>query len=220
MAIHWQSLRWDIRATGTGGPGPNRWDARNVQVDLAGDLRLGLVKRGGLWTCAELSTQQKIGFGTYDFDLIARPDKFVPQLVLGIFPYTLPEVGPDTTNEIDIEFARWGDPKNPVGNFTVWPSVKEPGLEQTSHTFPVVLSGDYTSHRFVWTPTEVRFESRHGHGGAGELISSWRFAPSEPLKRIPQKLLPLHLNLWLFAGKAPSDNRPVEVVFRRFKYTP
>jgi hypothetical protein len=220
MSLLWQKRRWEVRAMGTGGPGPNHWDARNVSIARNGDLTLKILKRGGLWTCAELFTQERLGFGTYDFDLIARPDRFVPQIVLGFFPYTRPDIGPDATNEIDIEFARWGDAKNPVGNFTVWPAVKEPGLAQTSQVFPMVLTGDYTSYRFVWTPTEIRFEAHHGHGNTGPLMASWRFAPPDPQRRMPQKPMPLHLNLWLFQGKAPADNRPVEVALRQIRYTP
>ena len=217
MELTWQNRKWDVRKTGTGGPGPNRWDERNVRLDTRGDLRLEISKRGGLWTCAELQTQERLGFGTYTFDLIARPDRFVPQIVLGIFNYVTPDIGPDGTNEIDIEFARWGDAKNPVGNFTIWPAEK--GIAQTSQTFPVALTGDYTRHTFVWTPTEVIFTSRHGHTDTGTLISSWRFAPKNPRRAIPQKPLPLHLNLWLFQGKAPMDGQPLSVGFRKFTFT-
>jgi hypothetical protein len=220
MSLLWQGRRWEIRRLEVGGPGPNRWDPYNIGVDPNGDLRLKILRRGGVWTCAEIFSQDRLGFGTYDFDLVARPDRFAPQVVLGFFPYTSVDIGPDTTNEIDIEFARWGSMKNPAGNFSVWPARKEPGLKQSSHVFPVALTGDYTSHRFVWTSKEIRFESRHGHGGTGELISSWRFAPPDPLKRIPQKPMHLHINLWLFQGKAPADSRPVEVALRRVSYLP
>ncbi len=219
MTLNWQRRRWEVRATGDGGPGPNHWDERNVKVLPNGDLTLSILKRENKWTCAELFTQERLGFGTYDFDLIARPDRFTPEIVLGFFPYTRRDIGPDTTNEIDIEFARWGNAKSPVGNFTVWPAVKEPGITQTSHVFPITLMGDYTSYRFVWTPKEVRYEARYGHGGKGTLITSWRFAPPDPEKRVPQNPMPLHLNLWLFQGKAPADGKPVEIALRRVLYT-
>jgi hypothetical protein len=51
---------------------------------------------------------QRFGFGRYEFRLLGRPDQFDDNVVLGLFNYTVPEVGPDGTNEIDIEFATWG----------------------------------------------------------------------------------------------------------------
>ena len=103
MELSWQGRRWNVRRTGEGGPGPNRWDERNVRLDARGDLRLEIVKRDGLWTCAELQTRERLGFGTYAFDLVGRPDRFIPQVVLGMFNYPTPEIGTDGTNEIDIE---------------------------------------------------------------------------------------------------------------------
>ena len=221
MTVSWQGRLWEVRKTGEGGPGPNRWDERNVGIDARGDLRLELVRREGRWTCAELQTQERLGFGTYRFDLAGFPDRFAPEIVLGIFNYVTPDIGPDGTNEIDIEFARWGNPRYPVGNYTVWPTeTGVRGVGPTSDTFPVAAGTEKTRHTFVWTPTEVRFSSRVGHADDGALLRSWRFAPSDPKRRIPQRPLPLHLNLWLFQGRSPSDGRPVSVRFQRFAYLP
>jgi hypothetical protein len=37
---------------------------------------------------------------------------------------------------------------------------------------------------------------------------------------IPQKPVPLHLNLWLFQGKPPTDGKEVEVILKSATYTP
>ena len=49
-----------------------------------------------------------LGFGRYQFQVIGRIDQLDPNVVLGLFKYPTPDVGPDGTNEIDIEFAQWG----------------------------------------------------------------------------------------------------------------
>ena len=63
----------------------------------------------------------RLGFGTYQFKVIGRPDLFDDNVVLGLFNYTRPDVGPDATNEIDIEFAKWGGSQSQMGNWAVYP---------------------------------------------------------------------------------------------------
>ena len=94
--------------------------------------------------------------------------------MLGLFNYPPRDVGPDTTHEIDIEFARWGRADASVGNFTVWPAKDE--LKQTSHTFDVRLNGNFATHRFDWQRDRIMFASMHGHTGDSEQpISRWLF---------------------------------------------
>jgi hypothetical protein len=78
-------------------------------------------------------------------------------VVLGLFNYPTMDVGPDATHEIDIEFARWGDAMNPLGNYTVWPVAKS--LKQISRSFRFTLTGEQTTHRFIWTRDGVKFQS-------------------------------------------------------------
>ena len=42
--------------------------------------------------------------------------------------YPTPDVGPDGTHEIDIEFAKWGVPDAKIGNYTVWPVKRGPAM--------------------------------------------------------------------------------------------
>jgi hypothetical protein len=108
--ITFSGYQWDVRAD-TGGPGPNIWDAGNVQVDDEGRLHLKITKNTGAagkteWHCAEINTQQRLGLGRYQFQVIGRIDKLDRNVVLGLFNHpTRGDVGrPDGTNEIDIEF--------------------------------------------------------------------------------------------------------------------
>jgi len=67
---------------------------------------------------------------------------------LGLFNYPTPDVGADGTNKIDIEFAKWGKPEAPVGNYTVWPARE--GLRRANKRFPVELKGEHTTRSFMW----------------------------------------------------------------------
>lgn len=217
--ISFSGYQWQVRPAGNGGPGPNLWAPGNVWVDKNGWLHLKISHDGNGWHCAELETTRKLGFGRYQFQVIGRVDQLDPNVVLGLFDYPSPGAGPDGTNEIDIEFAQWGDAKAPHGNYTVYPPKRGPG--QASTSFPFALDGDYTTHRFVRGQRQVSFQSLYGHqeGNANE-FKSWVFRPRNYQRRVPQKPLPVHLNLWLFQGAAPTDGKEVELTIRSFKFTP
>ena len=68
----------------------------------------------------EVLTKDRSGFGRYQFWVVGRVDRLDPNVVFGLFNYPTPDIGPDGTNEIDIEFAKWGKPEAPMGNYTVW----------------------------------------------------------------------------------------------------
>ena len=119
----------------------------------------------------------------------------------------------------DIEFARWGDANKPPGNFSVWPAVKE--VKGKPYSFDFKLDGDYTTQRFDWSPQSVKFQMLGGHrDDDANAIAEWNYAPAEPEKYVPQQALPLHLNFWLFRGKAPQNGQEAEIVIRKFSFTP
>lgn len=213
--IEFAGYTWAVR-DGTGGPGPNVWDAANVWVAADG-LHLRIVYANGSWHCAEVVSKQALGFGDYQFQLDARPDLFDRNVVLGFFNYA----GPDGINEIDIEFAQWGNAANAGRlNWTVYPA--QAGLPVGHTALPLQLNGSATTHRFSWTPSEVSYSSFHGWqtiDSAHAPIAQWRYAPAKA-NGVPQKPLPVHLNLWLDHGAAPVDHQPVEVVVRDFSFVP
>ncbi len=218
--IEFSGYQWEVRPTEqSGGPGPNHWDENNVSIDRNGYLHLKLTQRGGEWYCSEVYTQQALGFGLYQFSIIGRVDLLDPNIVVGLFNYPEPEIGPDGTNEVDIEFARWGDPHNPIGNYTVFPARE--GVLPTSVGFPLVLRGaGQSTHTFNWTPASILFQSFGGRKTTGTPLASWLFQPRDPAARIPQNPLPVHLNLWLFQGSPPVNGEEVELIIRSFTFTP
>lgn len=218
--IKWAGHEWLVKnRTDLAGPGPNVWDARNVWVDDKGSLHLKLAQRDGKWSCAEISSLQRFGFGRYNFKIEGPVDRLDPQVVLGLFSYPTSDVGPNGTHEIDIEFARWGKIEYPIGNYSVWPTQLPP--KSDSHTFPVTLNGTFTTHRWTWLPDSISFQSQHGHRDDDNAIfAQWKFAPTQPVKAIAQKPMPMHFNLWLFGGEAPTDGREIEIVIRDFRFEP
>ena len=216
--LQFSGMSWTVRPNGVGGPGANTWCEDNAFVDANGDLHLRITKsKGNKWCSAEIVSDLRRGYGTYQFQLKSRVDLLDRNVVLGLFNYPTADAGVAGSNEIDIEFARWGDARGDMLNYTAWPALVSMGPSGT--TFPLALSGDASTHRFIWQPTYIRYQSTHGHYDDNRYpIADWTFAPADYANRIGHVAMPVHLNLWLFA--TPSDRKPVEVVIHRFTYTP
>lgn len=212
--IHFCDRRWTVRPTGVGGPGSNLFDDRNVTQLDNGDLQLEVTNRDGKWTCAELHTLERLGFGTYQLWLIGRIDSLDPQLVFAFFSYPTADVGPDKTHEIDIELARWGAKEVPCGNFTVYPT--SAGGHKVTHPYPIRLEGEYTTHRIVRRAESIVFSSYHGHRELGDprgLIEVREFTGQ--VSRAP---MPLHLNFWLYEGKQPQNGKTASLIVRDVQF--
>jgi hypothetical protein len=216
--IKFSGYEWAVRS-GRGGPGPNLWDESNVALDDSGALRLKISHHGDQWSCAEVTLQKRLGFGQYEFQIKGAIDRLDDNVVLGLFNYPTRDVGPDATHEIDIEFARWGAAKNPMGNYTVWPVEK--GLKQQSKSFPFTLEIGESTHRFTWNKSQILFQSLRGlRTDDGEEFSRWVFSPPEAARSISQRPMPIHINFWLFKGVPPKNGQEIEVVVRKFAFAP
>lgn len=213
--IEFSGYTWTVR-TGSGGPGPNLWDERNVWVGHDG-LHLRIVYADGAWRCAEVTSKQALGFGHYQVELGGRPDLFDRNIILGFFNYA----GPDGTNEIDIEFSQWGKADNANRlNWTVYPA--RGGARAAHIGLPLLLESNASTHQWTWTPKAVEYASFQGWQSintAQAPIGRWHYAPGN-LTGVPQTPMPVKLNLWLDHGDAPTDHQPVEVVLRSFSFEP
>lgn len=216
--IEFSGLKWIVR-TGHGGAGPNYWSKQNVWVDEWGQLHLKISKIGDKWYSSEVFTEKPLGFGVYKFYIIGKVDQLDPNVVLGIFNYPTHYNPRDGSNEIDIEISRWGATGEKESNisFTVWPS----NVKYTKSTlnFAFNLNGTFSTHGFLWDKDLVFFQSGYGHHSDFKYpILSWLFSPPDYENYIPQKPLPIHLNLWLLKGIPPKNNQPVEVIIKKFCY--
>jgi len=232
--IAFSGYSWEIKTSNSfekRGPGPNNWSSNNIWVDKKGYLHLKITQQNGIWYCAEIYTTKRLGFGEYRFYVISPIDRFDPNVVLGMFSYTDPSIGPDGTNEIDIEIARWANTKNPNGNFTVYPAIAQINgvkLKQVTYPFNFSLQGVCTTlHRFVWTKQQIYFQSskkllnEQTNEQKYEKMSEWYCCRSEKNNiPIPQTPLSVHINLWLHGGKPPTDLREVEVIISKFEFKP
>ena len=213
--IQFSGYTWNVKNGNRLGPGPNHWSRNNVWVDANGFLHLKITKDSatGKWYCAEVSSQQTFGFGKWQFWVEGRIDKMDKNVVLGLFNYS----GNDGFDEMDIEWARWGNKNYPNCNYTVWPAEK--GFKNYSYTKEVSLTGKNTTQRFTRTDSSVFFQSIQGftNGNNNVLASSHCKAPKNSISLLP---MPAYINLWLMSGLAPANGKEVEIIIHKFSYTP
>lgn len=210
--IFFSGYEWEVKS-GRHAPGKNNWLGNNAWVDKDGFLHLKITRTDSQWYCAEVTSVKSFGYGSYQFQVIAPVDKFDPNIVLGLFVYPGPE-NSDTDSELDIEFSKWGEPDGPAGTYTVTSS-------QTAYHFPCSLDGIYTAHQFSWTDNQILFQSFHGHElNENTVFNSWLYNSNEYMGKIATPPIRVHMNLWLFLGKAPMDGQEQEVIIKKFIFEP
>jgi hypothetical protein len=210
--IEFSGYTWNIKdsANDYWGPGPNRWNSTNqsVWVDANGHLHLKIRLINGFWHCAEVFTTQSFGYGKYSFTLTPGFENLDPNIILGLFTYY------NDTQEIDIEYSRWGQTDANNGQFVVQPSTS-----QNIYRYPVASTNGSSIHSFIWTEKCILFETRW-NSSIFEGITrkeSWNYTGSAiPLPRTER----VHLNLWLMQGLAPMNGQGAEVVIEQFKFEP
>jgi hypothetical protein len=215
--IHFSGYTWNVKNGSHLGPGPNNWSRNNVWLDSNGYLHLKITKDSatGKWYCAEVSTQQSFGFGKWQFWVEGRIDKMDKNVVLGLFNYS----GNDGFDEMDIEWARWGNKNYPNCNYTVWPA--QTGFNNYSYTKEVALKGKNTTQRFTRTSKSVYFESLQGFTNISDTSKLLASATcTNPPNSISTLQMPAYINLWLFQGRAPVNGKEVEIIIHKFTYTP
>jgi len=221
--LTWKGFDWNITNGGMAGVAEGSPD--NVSVDASGYLHLKIVNNGGTWTAAELFTTKNLGFGTYQWQVDGPIDTFDKNVVLGLYPYgPAGGIGKDGTNEIDIEYSRWGNANGVNGDWTDYPNSGKT-IGETSYSFSL-NGGTASTSRFVWTSTSITSSIMSGYtpvtSNAGLLQlaqgvkNPWTYAPSNPSTNIPQNAMPLGMNLWCFG--IPSDGKNVEVIIRDFVF--
>jgi hypothetical protein len=84
-ALQWAGRAWNVTSGGMAGVAEG--SPSNVSVDDNGYLHLKITKTGNTWTAAELFTTEKLGFGTYQWQVAGPIDRFDKNVVLGLYPY-------------------------------------------------------------------------------------------------------------------------------------
>jgi MYXO-CTERM domain-containing protein len=215
--LPWKGHDWNVTSGAMAGVAQG--SPSNVSIDASGYLHLKITKTGSTWTAAELFTTDRLGFGTYQWQIDGAIDHLDPNVVVGLFPYgPAAGIGQDGTNEIDIEYAYWAQPSGPNGDWTDYPASGST-VGELSYTFSL-SGGTYSTSRFIWASASIEDFLMTGFRAVGDttgLLKSWTYAPATPATNIPQQALPLGMNLWCFQAP-PSNGQDVEIVIRDFTF--
>jgi hypothetical protein len=212
--IVFSGYKWKVRNTMTAqGPGPNYFSKQSVWVDKKGNLHLYVHKdsTNGNWICAEITSEKSFQYGTYSFEVEGAIDKLDKNIVLGLFNYS----GNDGYDEMDIEFGRWGNASYPNLNYTVWPAEK--GFKNSSYTKEYEQDNKFSIQQFKRTKNRVVFATYKGRTiTRNNLMATYSCVqPPTSLSILP---MPIHINLWLFDGNPPADNKSVEIIINNFEF--
>ena len=215
--LSFSGYTWTIKDSGTGtaGPGPNNWASSNAYVDANGYLHLKLTNVGGKWYCAEVTSTQSFGYGTYQWDVEGQIDALDQNVVFGLFNYS-PVDGRD---EMDIEYSKWGSASGNNTSYTVYPAQTVSSPADWHTTYNTTLTGTYTTQRLTRNSnaTSVYFQELGGFqtGNTNQITSA---TCSNPPNSISTLAMQIHMNIWLFQGHAPVNNSPVEIIIHSFTF--
>lgn len=215
--LSFSGYTWTIKDSGTGtaGPGPNNWASSNAYVDANGYLHLKLTNVGGKWYCAEVTSTQNFGYGTYQWDVEGQIDQLDQNVVFGLFNYS----GIDGRDEMDIEYSKWGSASANNTNYTVYPAQTVTSPADWHTTYNTTLTGTYTTQRLTRNSNanSVYFQELGGFqtGNTNQIASA---TCSNPPNSISTLSMPVHMNIWLFQGNAPVNNSPVEIIIHSFTF--
>lgn len=209
--IHFSGYDWTARGTVSDHGGePNEYDPANTWTDKKGYLHLRMTQHDGQWTCAEVSLNRSLGYGTYKF-VVENSAHLRPSAVLGMF--TWDDVrSTNFRNELDIELSRWGDPDGKNAQYVVQPFFASENLARFTAPTGVL------TYMFRWEPGRVSFTTMRGSSiDSGEKpVNEHSFISGIPTPANET----VHIDLYDFHHSENSPQRPAEAVVERFEFIP
>lgn len=216
----WKVKRADCRF----GPGPNYFSDReeDVWVDNEGNLHLTITEQDGKWYCTEVINTESFGYGTYIIQTRGRVDTIDPNMVIGLFTWET-EAPEASYREMDIEFARWGDPGNDTNaQYVVQPCSQCPGCGDRCVRFQVDLTDQESdlTHYLIWEPGKLTFKTYRGQylGSVppeDDLITEWMYDGSYVKEPGNENF---RFNFWLLGGYEPLNSLDDEFMVTGFAW--
>lgn len=226
----WKGFNWEKRWW-SGAPHYNKtFDAANVSdPDANGHITMTLSNpTGNSPVAAEFNTTRHggWGYGTYSATVEKNLNSLQDEAVWGcLFSYD-PNAAPGYT-EIDIcEASAWGGGKSYGQDWPVtqghgyWFDASKPAGEGNNTTVFKATNDPVLTHKMVWEPGRITFETYSGEGYSGPLLK--RTVLESSTVPVPSPNTTLHFNLWATAGGGgdPDNLRPEQVIVRDFSYAP
>ena len=220
--LNFSDRLWRVKGPGWYGPGNNYFSdsPQSVWVDAEDRMHLTIKLISNVWQSTEVTLSDALGYGDYIFTTVGALHQLDIRAVLGLFLW---QYGPSGTppggwwnpyNEIDVEYSRWGNTGNQIGQFVAQPWDWTGNMYRYDATFGAT---QLSSHAFNWLPDRVEFRSWYGgpqDESPANMISAWTYyGPHIPLPEQPR----VHLNLWYIATPLAADQ---EVIIDEFTFIP
>lgn len=222
----WKGFNWEKRFWG-GAPQYNRlFAAANVSnPDVNGHITMSLTNpTGDAPIGAEFqSTRQGFGYGTYSTTVEKDLTTLQKEVVWGCL-FTYDPLAEPGYNEIDLcEASAWGGGAAYGESWPVtqghgyWFDATKPPGEGNNTTVFDVTSSPINTHRMVWEPGRITFETFAGEGYSGALLK--RTVLEGATVPVPAKEQ-IHFNLWVTGGGGgdPAHVNPESVKIRDFSF--
>ena len=223
----WKGFNWEKRFWG-GAPQYNKaFAAANVSnPDANGHITMNLTNpTGEAPVGAEFqSTRKGFGYGTYTTTVEKNLETMQKEVVWGCL-FTYDPLAEPGYNEIDLcEASAWGGGAAYGESWPVtqghgyWFDATKPPGEGNNTTVFDVTPDPVTTHRMVWEPGKITFETFAGEGFAGSLLK--RTVLEGATVPVPAQEQ-IHFNLWVTGGGGgdPAHVQPESVVIRDFSFT-
>ncbi len=163
-----------------------------------------------------LISKNSFKYGTFIFDVEGK----LSELKYACFAPFLYDFATGSI-EVDIEYSRWGNPLNPVGNFGVirvygvWSKPDSKRVIQEKFDIKPLSRKAVTRHKIKWFPDSLILESYLVKKGREHLLRRWKVTDK---RFIPDK--PMFAEIYLWWPKNPGRNLEHKIKVLRFQYIP
>jgi hypothetical protein len=208
--LQFSGYEWRVRNAPSNRGGHNLYDSGNAWVDASGALHLRITKVDDKWTCAEVSLNRSMGYGTYSFTV---RDTSQLELPAAFAMFTFDYAGADQNyREVNIEISRWGDPASHNAQYVIQPYYVPTNVARFTAPAGVL------THSFRWEPGRVSFKTVRGAGvdGRARAVAEEVFTSGIPSPGIEATRMALYI---FVSSKLPLQNG-AEVVIEKFEYLP
>jgi hypothetical protein len=209
--IQFSGYEWRVRNAPSNRGGHNLYDPGNAWVDASGALHLRIAKVDDKWTCAEVSLNRSMGYGTYSFTV---RDTSQLELAAAFAMFTYDYAGADQNyREVNIEISRWGDPASHNAQYVIQPYYVPTNVARFTAPAGVL------THSFRWEQGRVTF--RTVRGGAGASGGTRGVAEQVFTSGIPSPgIEATRMALYIFNSTKLTLQNGAEVVIEKFEYLP
>ncbi len=206
--LQFSGYEWRVRNAPSNRGGENLYDPGNAWVDASGALHLRIARVDDKWTCAEVSLNRSMGYGTYSFTV---RDTSQLELPVAFVMFTFDYAGADQNyREVNIEISRWGDPASHNAQYVIQPYYVPTNVARFTAPAGVL------THSFRWEPGRVSFRTVRGVGAGARAVAEQVFTSGIPSPGIEATRMALYI---FRSSKLPLRNG-AEVVIEKFEYLP